>query len=178
MNTALNSSPQPATPEELPGPAVTAELQHQMDQHAQSVIDTILSHDLDSPAFVGEVATQVRSLGSEVMRSTGDLTNGLLDSKGVDLRGAFRPGQETAIPETLGELRSYLDKYDPARATTRAKILGFIPRGASIESWLVSFDSARSHIKALIDRLEASDRTLEDNSFHLFAQMELTYSKR
>lgn len=42
----------------------------------------------------------------------------------------------------------------------------------------VLFDSARSHIKALIDRLEASDRTLEDNSFHLLAQMELTYSKR
>lgn len=102
MNTALNSSPQPATPEELPGPAVTAELQHQMDQHAQSVIDTILSHDLDSPAFVGEAATQVRSLGSEVMRSTGDLTNGLLDSKGVDLRGAFRPGQETGSPRPWG----------------------------------------------------------------------------
>lgn len=142
---------------------------------AKNDIERILAEPLDSPNFHTEVLTRVKKLGSETMRSTADLTNGLLDSPEVDLKGKFRPGQPERIPETITELSLLMDKFDPANVTMRTKILGIFPRGKSIEAYLRGYENVSTTLRRLIDHLVSMKDTLSDNTFALKAQSDLIY---
>ena len=158
----------PAVPEAaLPG----------LDAKVDSYVNSLLTVEPKSPEFAAK-AGDVRTMGDEDVRRSAESSNRLLQAPVKALReGGLAQGSKVSV--TLLELRRTVEDLDPKGARGAKKLLGVIPFGDRLTDYFRRYESAQSHLNAIIQALyDGQDELRRDNAAvqgekkHLWETME------
>ena len=131
-----------------------------LDAKVQAYVDGIVALDVHSPEFTTK-ANDVRSMGDAEIRASAETSNHLLNAP---VR-AMEDGATSKVSATLVDLRRTVEDLDPSDATGVKKLLGFIPFGDKIRDYFHKYESAQSHLDAIIKALRnGQDELLKDNA--------------
>ncbi|QHC59875.1 toxic anion resistance protein [Rathayibacter sp. VKM Ac-2760] len=153
---ATTSAPSiaPKVPEQaLPG----------LEAKVDGYLDSLMSTEARSPEFAAK-ANDIRTMGDADIRSAADSSNRLLKTPVRALQeGGLSEG--STIGKTLLELRRTVEDLDPSEDNIQKKILGFIPFGNKITDYFRRYESAQSHLNAIIQALyDGQDELRKDNA--------------
>ncbi len=148
----------------------------QAEQFVASVVDA----EPESEAFKGAVQS-AHQMGNDDIREAANVSNRLLDKpvKAMD-QGAL--SGDSGVSKSLIELRSTVEELDPSNRGDLfqpKKLLGFIPWGSKIKDYFREYQSAQSHIDAIIqalyegrDELQRDNASIEEEKRHLWGVMQ------
>lgn len=165
--------PAPVTvvaPEQAAGAVpVEPEKQTELQTRAAAFADEIAAMDTRSPEFAKKVES-ITSMGDKDMRATASVSSRMLDRPAAVVKGS--KGSETGdaqtrVANTLVDLRATVTDLDPNRAdlTGAKKILKWIPGGDKVQRYFAKYESAQSHLNAIIKSLDSGqDELRKDNA--------------
>jgi uncharacterized protein YaaN involved in tellurite resistance len=138
----------------------------ELDAKVESFVNTILNEPVQSEGFKAKVAG-VHSLASEEVRAAASISNRLLDKPMQAMNtGLFDEG--SAISKSLLDLRVKIEELDPSKQGNLLeprKLLGFIPMGTKIQDYFRQYQSAQTHLNAIIESLHnGKDELIKDNA--------------
>ena len=116
-----------------------------------------------SPEFAAK-ASDVRSMGDLDIRRAAESSNRLLSSPIRAMKeGGLSEGSK--VGSTLLELRRTVEDLDPAEASRTRKLLGLIPFGEKVDDYFRKYQSAQSHLDAILHALrDGQDELGKDNA--------------
>ncbi len=193
----------PAAAEQLAPPAVSTDLQLAAPQPVAAVdpnsaegmvpldqsalpglnkmvsdyVDSIVTLDEHSPEFA-QKAESIRTMGDDDIRAASSVSNRMLDAPMKAMtKGGFDAGAQ--VSDTLLQLRRQIEDLDPAKASGVKKLLGIIPFGDKLRDYFHRYESAQTHINAIInalyqgqDELRKDNASLEQEKVHLWDTMQ------
>jgi uncharacterized protein YaaN involved in tellurite resistance len=146
-----------------------------LDQKVADYVDSIVTLDVHSPAFTAK-ADDVRTMGNDEIRASAETSNKLLASP---VRAMQRSGDTGKVATTLVDLRRTVEDLDPKQATGAKKLLGMIPFGDKLRDYFHKYESAQSHIDAILkalldgqDELRKDNAALDQEKVHLWETMQ------
>jgi uncharacterized protein YaaN involved in tellurite resistance len=144
-------------------PAVDAAALPGLDAKVDTFLASLLQAAPRSPEFAAK-ATDVRSMGDDDIRRAAETSNRLLNSPVRALQeGGLSEGSK--VGGTLLELRKTVEDLDPKEATGVKKLLGMIPFGDKLEDYFRKYQSAQSHLNAILHALrDGQDELAKDNA--------------
>lgn len=134
-----------------------------LDAKVSTYMDTLLNSEARSPEFSAK-ANDVRTMGDVDIRSAADSSNRLLATPVRALKeGGLAEGSK--VGSTLLELRRTVESLDPSEASGGKKFLGIIPFGEKFKGYFRKYESAQSHLNAIIKALyDGQDELRKDNA--------------
>jgi uncharacterized protein YaaN involved in tellurite resistance len=142
-------------------PSVTAGL----DQKAQQFVDELGSLDTHSQEFQTKLKA-IYDLGSQDIRDSASVSNRLLDKPTNAMEsGVF--DKDSEVSNSLVKLRRTIEDLDPSRQGpfTKKKLFGLIPFGNRLRDYFAKYQSAQTHLNAIIDSLlRGQDELQQDNA--------------
>lgn len=146
----------------LPGPSPSATAKQDLRSRAQTRAQELTSMDPMSPEHQ-HLIKDIETIGDRTIQSTSAISNRLLDAPESALTDRGSDGAPVAT--TLTELRRTVDSLDPSQATGKRKLLGMIPFGNKLADYFRRFESQRSHLDAIVERLtDSRDELRKDNA--------------
>jgi uncharacterized protein YaaN involved in tellurite resistance len=144
-------------------PAVDPAALPGLDAKVESYLGSLMAADPRSPEF-GAKADDVRSMGDADIRRAAETSNRLLKTPVRAINtGGLASGSN--VGKTLVELRRTVEDLDPAGAQGSRKFLGFIPFGDKIADYFAKYQSAQSHLDAILHALrDGQDELRKDNA--------------
>lgn len=144
-------------------PAVEAAALPGLDQKVDAYLGTLMAADPHSPEFAAK-AGDVRTMGDEDIRKAAETSNTLLKEPIKALKeGGLAEGSK--VGQTLQELRRTVEDLDPKEATGTKKLLGMIPFGDRLTDYFRKYESAQSHLDAILHSLyNGQDELRRDNA--------------
>ncbi|MFC8596838.1 toxic anion resistance protein [Isoptericola sp. NPDC057191] len=130
---------------------------------AQVLVGELASLDPRSPAFTAKVAA-IGSLGEREVRASAQASNRMLERPAAQSTPQSPQGK---VGQTLVELRTTVTELDPNRAdlTGIKKVLKWLPGGNKIDRYFAKYQSAQSHLDAIIRSLSSGqDELRKDNA--------------
>ena len=182
MNTTVDlAPPELAPPEILNPPAPVAPVQTEkaagmvkledsklaeLDGKVDQFVAIILNEDVQSDAFKTKVSG-VHTLANDEIRAAANISNRLLDKPVRAMNsGVFDEG--SAISKSLLDLRVKIEELDPVKQGNLLeprKLLGFIPWGNKVQDYFRQYQSAQTHLNAIIESLyHGQDELRKDNA--------------
>ncbi len=156
-----------------------------LDQAALPGLDKIVADyaagvaDLDphSPEFA-EKADHIRAMGDDDIKAAAGVSNTLLQQPVHNMgNNGFSEGAK--VSATLLDLRRTIEDLDPSNATGVKKLLGMIPFGDKLADYFHRYESAQTHIDAILkalydgqDELRRDNAALEQEKAHLWEVMQ------
>jgi uncharacterized protein YaaN involved in tellurite resistance len=148
-----------------------------LDAKVNEYVDSIVTLDVHSPAFTAK-ADDVRLMGDDDIRASAETSNKLLNAPVRAMQKG--PISETGqVAKTLLDLRHTIEDLDPKQATGVKKILGMIPFGDKLRDYFHKYESAQSHLDAILkslldgqDELRKDNAALEQEKVHLWETMQ------
>ena len=148
-----------------------------LDAKVAAYVTELSSLDHHSPDFTDK-ATDVRTMGDDEIRVAAEVSNRLLSTPVRALeKGPM--ADKSKVAETLVQLRRTIEDLDPSEAKGVRKLLGFIPFGDKIKDYFAKYQSAQSHLNAIItalrngqDELRKDNAALELEKQHLWDTMQ------
>lgn len=152
----------PVTAAPRMAPAVDPDVVPGLDAKVEAYVDGLLTTEPRSPEFAAK-ATDVRTMGDRDIRQAAETSNRLLMSPVAALsRGGLAEG--STVGATLLELRRTIEDLDPAAASGARKLLGLVPFGDKVSDYFRRYQSAQSHLDAILHALrEGQDELAKDN---------------
>ena len=134
-----------------------------LEAKVDGYLASLMSAEARSPEFAAK-ANDIRTMGDADIRSAADSSNRLLKTPVRALQeGGLSEG--STIGKTLLELRRTVEDLDPSEDNIQKKILGFIPFGNKITDYFRRYESAQSHLNAIIQALyDGQDELRKDNA--------------
>ena len=159
--TALNLTPPESIPtvdvEKAVGLVpVDDEKKSELDQKVDSFVADLLSQDTQSPAFSKRV-DEIANMGRKEIMAASSMSNRFLD------RPVRAMDRDQGVGANLAELRTTVEELDPARRG-KSGILSKLPWGNSLKSYFRSYQSAQSHIQAILDKLHSGRNELQKDN--------------
>jgi uncharacterized protein YaaN involved in tellurite resistance len=144
-------------------PAVEAAALPGLDAKVEGYLDALMQAEPRSPEFAAK-ATDVRTMGDTDIRRAAESSNRLLKSPVRALQeGGLAEGSQ--VGSTLLELRRTVEDLDPKEASGPKKFLGMIPFGDKLNDYFHKYQSAESHIDAILHALrDGQDELGKDNA--------------
>jgi uncharacterized protein YaaN involved in tellurite resistance len=144
-------------------PAVEASALPGLDAKVEGYLASLMSAAPRSPEFAAK-ATDVRTMGDDDIRRAAESSNSLLKAPVRALQeGGLAEGSN--VGSTLLELRHTVEDLDPKDATGAKKLLGFIPFGDKVNDYFRKYQSAESHLDAILHALrDGQDELGKDNA--------------
>jgi len=144
-------------------PAVEASALPGLDAKVEGYLASLMSAAPRSPEFAAK-ATDVRTMGDDDIRRAAESSNRLLKSPVKALQeGGLAEGSK--VGSTLLELRHTVEDLDPKDATGPKKFLGMIPFGDKVNDYFHKYQSAESHLDAILHALrDGQDELGKDNA--------------
>ncbi|HJQ43253.1 MAG TPA: toxic anion resistance protein [Jatrophihabitantaceae bacterium] len=136
---------------------------------AAAFANELAALDTRSPAFTQKIDS-ITSMGDKDMRASASVSNRMLDRPAAIVKGAKGGGggdAQTRVAGSLVELRTTITELDPNRADLgRArKALKFLPGGDKIQRYFAKYETAQSHLNAIIKSLDSGqDELRKDNA--------------
>jgi uncharacterized protein YaaN involved in tellurite resistance len=144
-------------------PAVDAAALPGLDAKVDDYITSLMASDPKSPEFARK-SDDVRTMGDADIRAAADTSNRLLQ---VPVRALNEGGlsKGSKVGTTLVELRRTVEDLDPKGASGPKKLLGMIPFGNKLRDYFQAYQSAQSHLNAIIQALyDGQDELRRDNA--------------
>jgi uncharacterized protein YaaN involved in tellurite resistance len=144
-------------------PAVEAAALPGLNAKVEDYVGALMTAEPRSPEFAAK-ATDVRTMGDDDIRRAAESSNRLLKSPVKALQeGGLAEGSK--VGSTLLELRRTVEDLDPKGATGTKKFLGMIPFGDKVNDYFHKYQSAESHLDAILHALrDGQDELGKDNS--------------
>ncbi|WP_375478436.1 toxic anion resistance protein [uncultured Jatrophihabitans sp.] len=163
--------PVPAVAEEQAAGAipVPAEKKTELQQRAVAFANELAAMDVRSPEFTQRV-TSITSMGDKDLRASASVSNRMLDRPAAAMKAGKGGGggdAQTRVASTLVDLRTTVTDLDPNRAdlTGAKKVLKWLPGGDRIQRYFAKYESAQTHLNAIIKSLESGQDDLrKDNA--------------
>ncbi len=143
--------------------------QVELRTRAQAFADELASLDVNSPVFTEKIGA-ITSMGDQDMRASASVSSRMLDRPAAALNaGKGRGGADAQgrVSSTLVELRETVTELDPNRADLSGvkKVLKFLPGGDKVQRYFAKYESAQSHLNAIIKSLQSGqDELRKDNA--------------
>ena len=141
----------------------------ELQQKANAFATELASLDVHSPAFTQKI-TAITTMGDQDMRASASVSSRMLDRPAAALnagKGSGGRDAQTRVSSTLVDLRLTVTELDPNRADLQGvkKVLKFLPGGDKVQRYFAKYESAQSHINAIIKSLESGqDELRKDNA--------------
>ncbi|MGZ8216501.1 toxic anion resistance protein [Methylomagnum sp.] len=140
--------------------------QAELDVKVEQFVNTILSEPVNSEAFKTKISG-VHTLANEEIRAAASISNRLLDQPVKAMHsGVFDQGSN--ISKSLLDLRVKIEELDPVKQGNLLeprKLLGFIPWGTTAQDYFRQYQSAQTHLNAIIESLyHGQDELRKDNA--------------
>src|SRR5215831_1413743 len=169
-------APEPVKPAKAGGMVpIPAAALPALDQKVAAYVDSIVTLDVHSPAFTAK-ADDVRTMGNDELRASAETSTTLLASP---VRALQKSGDTGKVATTLLDLRRTVEDLDPKQATGAKKLLGMIPFGDRLRDYFHKYESAQSHIDAILkalldgqDELRKDNAALDQEKVHLWETMQ------
>ncbi|MGZ4599090.1 MAG: toxic anion resistance protein [Oryzihumus sp.] len=157
--------PQPVAATAAPrlAPAVEPAALPGLDAKVDAYLGSLMAAAPRSPEFTAK-ATDVRTMGDEDIRRTAETSNRLLNSPVRAMKeGGLSEGSK--VGSTLLELRRTVEDLDPKQAQGARRLLGVIPFGDRMTDYFRRYQSAQSHLEAILHALrDGQDELGKDNA--------------
>ena len=148
-----------------------------LDQRVADFVAGLAGMDPHSPAF-GARAEEVRTMGDPDIRAAANVSNRMLQAPMRDIsRKGFREGSKVA--GSLVELRHVIEDLDPAQHLSVHGLLARLPLGNKVRAYFARYQSAQSHIDAILqalyggqDELRKDNAALEQEKANLWETMQ------
>ncbi len=147
-----------------------------LEKMAQDYVGSIVTLDVHSPEFAKKAET-IRTMGDADVRAAAAVSNRMLETPVRASSRGFDAGSD--VSKTLLDLRKTIDGLDPARASGVRKLLGIIPFGDQLRDYFHRYESAQTHINAILnalyrgqDELRKDNAALEQEKVHLWETMQ------
>ncbi len=147
--------------------------QAELQARASSFAGELAALDVRSPEFAKKVQS-ITSLGDREMRESANVSSRMLERPAAALGGRGRSGSDaqtrdaqTRVAGTLADLRVTITELDPNRAdlTGIKKVLKWIPGGDKVDRYFAKYQSAQSHLDAIVRALASGkDELGKDNA--------------
>ena len=153
----------PATAAPRMAPAVDESALPALDAKVADYLASLLAAEPHSPAFAAK-AGDVRAMGDVDIRHAAESSNRLLKTPVRALsEGGLASGSK--VGTTLVELRRTVEDLDPSGAQGVRKFLGVLPLGDKITDYFRKYQSAQSHLDAILHALrDGQDELRKDNA--------------
>ena len=140
---------------------VSEEKKSKLEEKVESFVDDLVSTDANSPEF-GKKVDQLTNMGRKEIMAAAGMSNRFLD------RPVRAMDQDEGVGANLSELRRVVEDLDPGKRgkiTGTRKLLGIIPFGNRLTNYFRSYQSAQTHIQAILSKLASGkDELLMDNA--------------
>ena len=151
-----------------------------LNTRVQEFVSAVLTLHPHSDEFKSKVAN-VHNLGSAEIRAAANASNRMLQRPTQSLKnGLFDDG--APIARTLTDLRKTVEDLDPSRQGdlfAPKKLFGIIPFGNRLRDYFLQYQSAQSHINAILqglyngqDELRKDNAAIEQEKANLWAMMQ------
>ncbi len=133
----------------------------QLEEKVDAFIAELVALDANSPEF-GKKVDQLTGMGRKEIAEAAGASNRFLDRpvKAID--------KDSGIGANLTQLRKTVEELDPGRGGALAKprkLFGIIPWGNRLRGYFMKYQSAQSHIAAILAALASGkDELLMDNA--------------
>jgi uncharacterized protein YaaN involved in tellurite resistance len=164
-------APVPVVAEEQAAGAIPVDpaKQTELQAKAAAFAADLTSVDTRSPEFAQKV-NAITSMGDQDMRAAASVSNRLLDRPAAVVKASKGGGggdAQTRVANTLVDLRQTVTDLDPNHAdlTGMKKVLKWLPGGDKLQHYFAKYESAQSHLNAIIKSLESGQDDLrKDNA--------------
>ena len=161
---------QVVAPEQAAGAVPVADArQAELQTRAASFAIELAALDVRSPEFARKVES-ITALGDREMRESANVSSRMLERPAAAVNAAKGKGgndAQTRVARTLSDLRLTITDLDPNRAdlTGIKKVLKWIPGGDKIDRYFAKYQSAQSHLDAIVRALASGkDELGKDNA--------------
>jgi uncharacterized protein YaaN involved in tellurite resistance len=163
---ALKLTPPDPVPTVAPTQAVglvpvSDEQKTQLDAKVEGYINDLIAQDVNSPEF-GKRVDQLTNMGRKEIMDAAGQSNRFLD------RPIRQMDDQSGVGADLAELRRTVEDLDPSKRgdlMSKKKLFGIIPFGSKLRNYFDSYQSAQTHISAILGRLaNGKDELLMDNA--------------
>jgi uncharacterized protein YaaN involved in tellurite resistance len=139
---------------------VEEKVRTKLDVVVDKFVDELVAADANSPDF-GKKVDELTNMGRKQIAEAAGHSNRFLDRpiRAID--------KDSGIGADLTELRKTVEELDPGRsgAGKPRKLFGIIPLGGGLTNYFRSYQSAQTHISAILSRLASGkDELLMDNA--------------
>ncbi len=132
-----------------------------LDARVDDYVDKLAAMDANSPEF-GQKVDELSALGRREISEAAGQSNRFLD------RPVRAMDKDSGVGADLTALRRTVEDLDPSKRgnlTAPRKLFGILPFGNRMRSYFNSYQSAQSHISAILQRLAGGkDELLMDNA--------------
>ncbi|WP_296403819.1 toxic anion resistance protein [Psychrobacter sp.] len=136
----------------------------ELDAKVDAFVNHVLTNPVQSTEFKQNVQS-IHNLGNQEIRESAQVSNRMLDLPAKSLnKGLF---DNSPIAKSLTELRGIVEDLDPSKKelTSSRKLFGLIPMGNKVQDYFRQYESAQSHINAVVTSLyNGKDELLKDNA--------------
>ncbi len=137
-----------------------------LDEKVREFTEIVVSSDSQSDLFKERVNT-IHNMGNKEIRASANVSNQMLERPVKAMESnLFDNGSQ--ISRSLVELRKTVEELDPSRQgdlLSTNKILGVIPFGNRIRDYFLKYQSAQTHLNAIINSLyKGQDELRKDNA--------------
>jgi uncharacterized protein YaaN involved in tellurite resistance len=148
-----------------------------LDSMAEDYVASIVSLAVRSPEFAAK-AESIRVVGDADIRAAAAVSNRMLDAP---MRAAAKKGLDAGsqVSRSLLDLRKTVEGLDPAKTSGIRRLLGRLPFGSQLRDYFQRYESAQSHINAILnalyegqDELRKDNAALEQEKVHLWETMQ------
>lgn len=136
----------------------------ELDAKVSAFVNHVIANPVHSPDFQQNVQS-IHNLGNKEIRESAQVSNRMLQlpAKSID-DGLF---ENSPIAKSLTELRGIVEDLDPSKKqlTHSRKLFGIIPFGNKVQDYFRQYESAQSHINAVVTSLyNGKDELIKDNA--------------
>jgi uncharacterized protein YaaN involved in tellurite resistance len=148
-----------------------------LDATALAFVDRVVELDPNDPQFAA-TAESIRTMGDADIRAAAEVSNRLLQRpvQKVPKGGA---GDGEKVSDSLIELRRTIERLDPKQASGIKKVIGKVPGSRKLRNYFHRYESAQSHIDAILhalyrgqDELRRDNAALDQEKVHLWDTMQ------
>ncbi|MBD59084.1 MAG: toxic anion resistance protein [Citromicrobium sp.] len=129
----------------------------ELDSKVDSFVADLVAHDTNSPEF-GKRVDEISNMGRKEIAAASSMSNRFLD------RPIRAMDRDEGVGANLAELRSTVEELDPARRGKSTGLLAKLPFRNSLKSYFRSYQSAQSHIQAILDKLHSGRNELQKDN--------------
>ncbi len=141
----------------------------ELAQRAAAFASELAAMDTRAPEFSKRIES-ITSMGDKELRSSASVSNRMLDRPAAVMKagkGGSGGDAQTRVANTLVDLRTTVTDLDPNRADLAGakKVLKWLPGGDKIQRYFQKYESAQTHLNAIIKSLESGQDDLrKDNA--------------
>ena len=140
--------------------SISDEQRSKLEERVHSFVADLVAIDANSPEF-GQKVDQITNMGRAEIAAAAGQSNRFLD------RPVRAMNSDSNVGNDLVALRQTVENLDPSRQgmLSQKKLFGLIPYGGSIRTYFDKYESAQSHISAILLRLSnGKTELLKDNA--------------